>query len=987
MKKSLYIALIAFFLGNSISLFCSVDSWEQLPGPNGGIVLSIAHKGSNLYAGTLGGSLYKSTNYGDSWEFIGENTPFIDIEKILVKDSRVFIVNRKFGIYYSEDDGATWTAVNTGLKNTTVTSIADLDGTLFCSTYGEGVYMSTNNGDSWVERNSGLPNKYVNQLTVYAGSLYLATNTGAYVSGNYGESWGTLRPTGAYNFITVNQNYIFIANNTQAWMTSNNGYEWDASGYGYGLGTGVIYSLYSTGPYVIAGRSNGVFVSTFIGGEWVNVYSTLKTIRVYALLNINNFLYAGTSKGVFYSQDFGGKWKEINKGLLNERILSLAIDKNTIYAGLQDNGVIKTTDFGLSWVDLNLGYKKVSKVYKDNLGLWVFSNDTLLFTSNDGITWEYRNYGLENQKLNCMIKYKNEYYIGTDDGLFFTTNQGQGWSAKNVYLRKKKIRNIHVDKDNYVYLATADKVYLSRDNMANWIISNEGMKSYNITCITGNDSFLVAGAQPDVLFNAELYVSYDGARSWKSTDFAFRDFYVQDIAISGVSIFASIVNVGTEESYGILYSSNAGKSWIQFNEGLRIRNIRDLLINNNIIYCASFGSSLLKRDIPEPLKTPILSYPPDNSEKVFTSVELKWEPIEGAEMFNIQIADNLNNFDKHVIFEYSSTITQFTVPKGDLKNNTKYYWRVNYIKNGRTSDWSDIFSFTTEPDLPTIPALISPEDNATDVHVLTQFNWQNLEGATEYILQVSDNESFQNKMIDINVVQNNYTAPKGKLDFNKKYFWRVKAIINNAERDWSNIFNFSTTELNLIAPVLLYPFANAEDLPLTTFFEWEQVPNADEYILAISDKSDFSKTVFVDTVATTILNMKNGILNWDTEYFWKVKSKFMNYESNWSELRKFRTSIEVYVNDGISEQMMIIKPFPNPAQNELKISITPVTDENLNIFIYDLIGDLKYKSNFFSIPGLTNTLSINIHDFNSGIYLLKVGSGKTYASKFIVINK
>ncbi|MFH1051458.1 MAG: T9SS type A sorting domain-containing protein [bacterium] len=948
----------------------SADYWEQIPGPYGGIIISLASYQNILYAGTMGGSVYKSTDFGDNWIFIGENLPFLDVQKVLFYGGRLFVSNKEYGIYFTEDDGLNWTPLNNGLKNIQVTSMVELDGNLFCSTYGGGIFASTNKGDTWVEKNAGLNNKFVNQLTLYRGGLYLATNQGIFISGNYAESWGTFKSTGSYMYIAVNEQNIFIASNYQIWMTSNNGLVWDLAD-SYVLGYGIIYSLYSTGPYILAGRSAGVFVSTYNGGQWVNVHSELPMIRVYSLLNFNNFVYAGTSKGIFYSNDYGGRWNESNNGLLNERVLSILIDNNIMYAGLQDNGVIMSTDYGITWTDLNLGYRRVSYLFKDLNGLWVISNDSLLLTSNNGITWEYRNYGLEGNKIHFFKQYKNEFYAGTDDGLYFSTNLGLNWLVKTHFLRQKQIKDFYVDNNDDVYLATDDKIYLSRDNAVTWIPSSDGMKSYNITKITGNDSCLVAGSQPEPQFDAEIYVSYDGARTWISTDFKFEDQYIHDINISGKSVFVSVKNTGTDECTGVLYSSNSGKSWNEFNEGLTVKDVRDLAIHDNIIYAASYGQSLFKREIPEPLPMPVLLYPANDAKKIFTQPVLDWETIDGAETYNIEIGDSYNNFDKHIISDFSSTISQLQIPEKILDFQKTYYWRVNFVKNTRTSDWSEIFNFTTESEQPTITNLISPANNSSDVTVLTVFGWEQLDNVSEYILQVSESELFDTNVLEVSVIQNSYTAPKGKLDFNRKYYWRVRAIINGYERDWSEIFDFTTMTLNLVSPQLVYPLDNALDIPLSTFFEWEEVANADEYILNISEDSQFTVILLSDTLNTTILNVTEGILNWETDYYWRVKSKFLDYESEWSSARKFKTTYEVFVEDDLLISPINFELTPNPAQKLVNINLLLPFSGQLKIYLLNIIGSKLYEKVFDYDNAYSNaTISVSLQNFSSGNYFV-----------------
>ena len=55
---------------------------------------------------------------------------------------------------------------------------------------------------------------------------------------------------------------------------------------------------------------------------------------------------------------------------------------------------------------------------------------------------------------------------------------------------------------------------------------------------------------------------------------------------------------------------------------------------------------------------------------------------------------------KNIVWECEETnskLTELTVPKGILKNDTVYYWRVKYQDNtGRFSEWSEPTNFKTK---------------------------------------------------------------------------------------------------------------------------------------------------------------------------------------------------------------------------------------------------------------------------------------------------
>ncbi|MFC2130852.1 T9SS type A sorting domain-containing protein [Bacteroidota bacterium] len=980
------IILFSSFLNTSAE-----DNWQQITGgPFGGMVLKVAQGDNLLFAGTLDGGLYMSSDYGDNWSYISEGLPFLDIQELLYHDNRLFAAHNEHGIYISDDLGETWILANNGITNPSISSIVALDGNLYCSTRGDGVFFSSDKGDSWEARNEGMFGLTVNNLIVFRNVIYAATGMGIYWTGNQGVGWTSILESGNFYHVAVNENYIFIATNYQVWMTSNNGLDWDMAEYGYGLGNGYIYDLISTGPYVIAGRSAGFFVSNFLGGEWVNVNSSLSRNRVYSIIRFNNIFYAGTSKGVFYSQDYGGNWKESNNGMLSERILAIEFNNDIMYAGLEDNGVIMSTDLGNTWEDMNLGNKRVSTLYWSNNGLYVVADDTLYFTSNNGIQWNYRYYGFQGNSVNCIAKYGDAYYAGTNDGIYISMNLGESWFFKDPVFKGLRIRSIYVDENNDIFIATDDKLYLSRDDGNTWSTTSDGMESsYNITYITGNDSLLVVGSYPGTLFDADIYLSDDRGLSWISSDLKFSDKYIHDIVVQGEIIFASARGTGSNESLGILFSSNSGKSWYEFNDGLRAMDIADLIIHQDVLFAGSMGAGIYRTAIPEPLYPPALLYPGDNSKNIIIQPMLDWETIDGVASYLVQISDRFDNFEKHIISEESTTVSEYKVLEGILSNNTQYFWRVNYTKDGRQSDWTEIYNFTTEGELITITTLLSPDDNAVDVSVMAEFEWEELPEASDYIIQVSTSESFTDNAIDITVAANNYVAPKGKLEFNTHYFWRVRAIIYGAERDWSDISGFTTLELNLILPELIYPLDGAAEIPVTDFLEWQSVANADEYILQVSEDDAFTIPVVNDTISETIYNFVEGILKYETGYFWRVKAKYMNYESEWSETRSFTTTFEVSVEDNQLLAECDLKVTPNPVNDNFTISYSLPFETPVTLILTD-INAKKIKTltiNNKYIPGNEERFTGTIKDLSSGVYLIIAKTNLGSVSRKFVIQK
>lgn len=166
------------------SVFHSTDNgahWTQI-GPAGADVYALAvyHNSdiTNLYAGTDGGSIFLSTN-GSNWTSIGSGIGD-RIITLTMSDTNLFAGTYGFGVYRSSINGSTWTTVNNGLTNWNVLTLIAAGGPggiyLFAGTEDSGVYFSTNNGTNWAP--AGLTGFSIRALAVNGTNLYAGNGGG-----------------------------------------------------------------------------------------------------------------------------------------------------------------------------------------------------------------------------------------------------------------------------------------------------------------------------------------------------------------------------------------------------------------------------------------------------------------------------------------------------------------------------------------------------------------------------------------------------------------------------------------------------------------------------------------------------------------------------------------------------------------------------------------------------------------------------------------
>ena len=93
-------------------------------------------------------------------------------------------------------------------------------------------------------------------------------------------------------------------------------------------------------------------------------------------------------------------------------------------------------------------------------------------------------------------------------------------------------------------------------------------------------------------------------------------------------------------------------------------------------------------------KGPKKSSPSDDEKNVSKKPTFKWDTVDDAESYTIQVSSTEESL---ILIEEEVYETQFT-PGREFQPNSKYEWRVRATVNGTTEEWSDSWEFTTAPD-------------------------------------------------------------------------------------------------------------------------------------------------------------------------------------------------------------------------------------------------------------------------------------------------
>jgi len=214
-----------------------------------------------------------------------------------------------------------------------------------------------------------------------------------------------------------------------------------------------------------------------------------------------------------------------------------------------------------------------------------------------------------------------------------------------------------------------------------------------------------------------------------------------------------------------------------------------------------------------------------------------------------------NTFATPILSQTALTTSNYTTATA-LANNTIYYWRVRAKNSLGNSTWSTVWSFTTVPvvpPMPSVPTLLLPANNATNVVASPVFDWSDATATNTYHIQVSTSNTFANMVVNDSSTTLSTFTPSLALILNTTYFWRVRAKGTGGTSAWSSVWSFKTenpnsVEENKATSFKIYPN------PFTDFIQVEKENESGTIVLF---DMQGRKILEQETAIATKLNTEN----------------------------------------------------------------------------------------------------------------------------------
>ncbi len=601
---------------------------------------------STVYAATLTGNVFKSTNGGRSWRVldVGKRIRFIRSLVIDPKTPTTIYVSGSpvdwnpgmpepmsiyvgGGVLKSLDAGRHWSPVNAGL-----TQYSPLYGpkpdlgrpalaidpvapsTLYAATKA-GVFKTTDGGANWRSVNSGLSGLEPTALVIDP-----QTTSTLYVAGRV-TSLRSVRV-----FESIDEGRTWKAVSTRG-LTTND------------LQSLVIDPLRPTTIFAAGGSSapgghgpegfmsGGIFKSTDGGRTWRSINHALTKGAVQALAlhpRDSNTIYAGISSGgVFKSTDGGGGWRPINAGFrgLDLYPVALAIDPvapTNVYAATDGGGILKSTDGGRNWRPtnrglVNAGVRVLAVDPRTPSTLYAGTAKGGIFKSTDaGDSWHTANAGLGDvapfdvtalvldprTPSTIYMSWRGSTY-GTPSDVYKSVNGGETWVSTSFGLPDDRdVVGLAVapETPQVIYASVSRMhgvIYRTSDGGRTWALASPSSNLGEVLAVDPQAADIVYASGVLRREGLGIFKSTDGGRSWRPINVGLTSFHVNAVAIdprTPTTVYLGTMEWPNQRRGGVFKSIDGGKTWRPMNAGLTDLHIEALAIDpqtSSTIYAAT----------------------------------------------------------------------------------------------------------------------------------------------------------------------------------------------------------------------------------------------------------------------------------------------------------------------------------------------------------------------------------------------------------------
>ncbi len=684
------------------------------------------------------GSVYKSTDGGESWEKANTGANKIQDDALIYHlemgaSSDILYTATQYGIYKSLDGGVNWLPKNNDLPGSQphtqyIKRDALLNTTFYLTIKNGSVYRSIDSGESWQIYNSGLPKASDFDINFYR--LETDSTGRLYVTGSLhkpGVSKGIWRKNSAIS------DWVEIVRSSNSEI--HHGWRTDFSNPQSiavdpsDAAQNTVYVSGSTTLYLSENVNDTTPVwnqiyTTVNGNEYshrgINAMGACHTIAIDSKDNKKLYLDSG-DHGLLRSENGGQTWLVANTGMrYHEHVYDILVDPVTDVVYVSDSkreapknqgGVAKSADHGDTWAQINVGLPDQT-VYSLAMDSTSPTNNRVLYA------------GLQ----------KGGVYRSTDGG-----DTWADWSAGlpvnfTVYSLVEspvEVSLIYAAVRGNKNLDLKGGLYKRGKNDANWSIVNTDFDLPDVYDVAINPF------DPQIIYVATRRYNASAAGVWKNTQGGSGDWtqlihdsqWVPSLAIDPLNYDSIIAATMTDDFYdeasgnGLYRGSADGVTLENIESNIPVRRFQDIVfdpVSPERSYSCALGSSLYTHSdlaghwpLDEGSGNTVISDSSGRNNNGTLSGDPSWIPGKtGGYALHFDGIDDYASIDNVPLFDDGSyMISAWVKPDGVHDNwapivyhfgaGIRFRLRTNniqFVLRNQNNEFRDVISNTSLPD-------------------------------------------------------------------------------------------------------------------------------------------------------------------------------------------------------------------------------------------------------------------------------------------------
>lgn len=294
-------------------------------------------------------------------------------------------------------------------------------------------------------------------------------------------------------------------------------------------------------------------------------------------------------------------------------------------------------------------------------------------------------------------------------------------------------------------------------------------------------------------------------------------------------------------------------------------------LNNTLLIMLLFVSfscdDILEEDITD--NNVQTTYPTEGLTIEGNTVKFSWQNLDGADDYRIQI------IKRNQIIEIDSLVATNTLTV--MLDSGTYQWRVRGENFAYQTSYSFPVNFSTKASTNLMDqdiSLLSPTDDFYTKNINTIFTWNKLTNATSYNFELIKKLSGEQTIFqETDITSTNLTIDVTLIDEDAEYIWKVKALNDNSETQYSQRSVFLDREAPN-QPAITSPADQATTTTMVTF-NWTNgtdtgnVKSAITNTIDIASDTDFNS--IIHSASTTNNSVQYEFASAGT-YFWRIKA-------------------------------------------------------------------------------------------------------------------